>query len=482
MALDITVILAYIAGINIVGFLSSRASTLNEYFLSGRRLPWPVACLSIVATETSSLTFISIPGLAYVSNLGFLQVALGYCVGRVLVAYILLPRYFEGKIETAYEFLQGHFGLSSRRFVSIIFHVTRLLADAIRLFATAIPLSFLLGFEGYWQSILIISVATFAYTLYGGIRSVAVTDAIQMFLYLVSATAVLVLIPHMMGISISEVFSRIPPDRYKIFSSGFNGGWEGVWTTYNVFSGLIGGAFLSFASHGTDHLMVQRALSCRDLAAARKAMIGSGIIVFLQFALFLLVGLFIFALMGGKAYAKPDDIMPDFIVSCVPAGLKGLMLAGLFAAAMSTISASINSISSSTVLDIFMLGKSDMPEKRKVAASRMIAFAWTGVMMGVALLLRNNRSPLVELGLGIASITYGGMLGIFMQAILFRRVSEPASIAGVAVSIAVLLAVSFFTRLFWPWYVPIGFAVSFSIGALCKGLFGDNITTQRRLE
>lgn len=465
MVLDIAVIAAYMIVVNIIGLACARVKSVNDYFLGNRTIPWPVACFSIVATETSSLTFISIPGLAYISNLGFMQVALGYVAGRFLVAGVLLPRYFAGNMETAYQFLQNRFGLTARRAISVLFHITRLLADAIRLFATAIPLSLLMGFDGYWQAIIIIGLTTFIYTLYGGIRSVAIVDTIQLVVYLASAVTGIIVITSIMGMPLQDIFRRIPADRLVFFSTGLEDGVKGFFGTYNIFSGVIGGALLSFASHGTDHLIVQRVLSCRDLNAARKAMVWSGILVFVQFALFLTWGIFIYAALGGMSFDSPDTIMPYFIVNKLPAGIKGMMLAGIFAAAMSTISSSINSISSSTAMDLLLISRREMPEKRKVMLSRLISFGWTCVMMLIAVFLKDTRSPLVELGLSIASITYGGMLGIFIQGALFEKFSDRAALGGVAASIVTVLVISFAFEVFWPWFVPIGFAVSLVAGA-----------------
>jgi len=470
MTLDIAVIISYMALVNIIGIACARVGSINDYFLGSRTIPWPVACFSIVATETSSLTFISIPGLAYISNMGFLQVALGYIIGRVLVATVLLPRYFAGNLETAYEFLQNRFGLLTRRVMAVLFHITRLLADSIRLFATAIPLSLLMGFDGYWQAILIVGATTFLYTLYGGIRAVAITDSIQLGVYVVSAVAGIFIIAHILDMPVLEVYRSVPDAGRAIFSTGAAAGWSGIFGSYNIFSGVIGGAILSFASHGTDHLIVQRILACRNLAAARKAMIWSGIIVFFQFGLFLLWGLFIYAMLGGKKFDIPDTIIPYFIIEHVPAGVKGIMLAGIFAAAMSTISASINSISSSTAMDILRLSEKNITARRKLLISRAISLAWACVMMGIAFLLQNSRSPLVELGLSIASITYGGMLGIFIQGALSDRFSDRAALAGVMASILAVLAVFLLCDLFWPWFVPLGFAVSLLVASVLNRL------------
>jgi SSS family solute:Na+ symporter len=466
MTLDIAVIVIYMAVINVIGILCARVTSVNDYFLGNRTIPWPVACFSIVATETSSLTFISIPGLAYISNMGFLQIAAGYIAGRILVAFILLPRYFAGNLETAYQFIQNKFGLSARRVIAVIFHVTRLLADGIRLFATAIPLSLLMGFDSYWPAIVIIGLTTFAYTLYGGIRSVAITDSIQLGVYLASALVGIFIISYLLDMPLLEVYHKIPEASLTVLSTGMAGGWRGIFESYNIFSGIIGGAILSFASHGTDHLIVQRVLSCRDLPSARKAMIWSGIIVFFQFGLFMIWGLFIYVLLGGRSFDLPDMIMPYFIINKLPPGLKGLMLAGIFAAAMSTISASINSISSSTVMDILQLSRRNLSDRDKLRISRAISFGWSCVLIGIASLLTDTKSPLVELGLSIASITYGGMLGIFIQGIVFEKFSDRAAIAGVMISISAVLFISVACNVFWPWFVPIGFVISFLTGSI----------------
>jgi SSS family transporter len=466
MPLDIAVIAIYMAVINVIGIVCARVTSVNDYFLGNRTIPWPVACFSIVATETSSLTFISIPGLAYISNMGFLQIAMGYVLGRILVACILLPRYFAGDLETAYQFLQNRFGLSARMVIAVIFHITRLLADGIRLFATAIPLSLLMGFDSYWPSILIVGLTTFAYTLYGGIRSVAINDSIQLGVYLASALAGIFIIAHMLNMPLIDVYHKIPDANLSIFSTGTAGGWRGIFGSYNIFSGVIGGAVLSFASHGTDHLIVQRVLSCRNLASARKAMIWSGIIVFFQFGLFMIWGLFIYVLLGSKKFDLPDMIMPYFIINNLPHGVKGLMLAGIFAAAMSTISASINSISSSTVMDILQLPRRNISDRQKLMISRAISFGWSCVMIVIASLLTDTKNPLVELGLSIASLTYGGMLGIFIQGIVFEKFSDRAALSGVMISIAAVLFISLASGIFWPWFVPIGFMISFLSGSL----------------
>lgn len=462
MGIDLVIIAAYLALSVALGLWFSRVKNVTDYFLGGRTVHWTMASLSIVATETSALTVISVPGLAYFSGMGFLQVALGYLVGRVFVALILLPRYFQGNFETVYQFLERRFGHVSRKTVSVIFHITRVLADGVRLFATALPLTVMMQWD-YRVSIIVIAAASLAYTMYGGIRSVIVTDAVQLVFYLGAAVAGLAFISSMMDVSFLELFRRVPPELGRIFHYGDSPG--GHFGSYTVVSGIVGGAFLSFASHGTDHLIVQRVLSCGNLRQARLAMISSGFVIIFQFAVFLLLGLFIREYLGARSFGRSDDVIPDFIVHSLPAGLRGLMLAGIFAAAMSTMSSSINSLSSSTCMDLLELEKREsFPEKKRLGLSRLVSLAWTVVIVLVAVMFRYSSSALVEIGLSIASVTYGGMMGIFVMGRVFDRFDDRAALAGMVMGIAATAAAALGTSLFWLWFVALGFTVSFASG------------------
>jgi SSS family transporter len=470
MTLDLIIIAAYFVIINIIGIRSSRAGSIRDYFLADNRISWPMACFSIVATETSSLTFISIPGLAYTTGVGFMQIAMGYLIGRVLVALFLIPEYYRGKLHTVYEYLQIRFGYSPRLAVSVLFHVTRILADGIRLFATAIPLAMLMGWGDYRMAILIMGVTTLLYTLYGGIRSVVVIDTIQLFIYLAGAFIGLFTVVHLTGSSFADLFMSIPAEKLNIFSTGFSGGSFHIFTGYNIVSGLRGGAMLSLASHGTDHLMVQRGLACSSESSAKKAMVWSGIVVLSQFALFLVLGLFIMIFMQSRHFDRPDEIMPYFIINHIPAGLRGIMLAGIFAAAMSSLASTVNSLSASTVMDILRLHeKSGSPEKQ-VRMSRLISLFWTAVLVIIAMSLSDTKSPLVELGLGISSLIYGGVLAMFFQARFFRNFSDRAAIAGMFCGIAFTVAISRLFVVFWPWFIPVGFIVSLSASSALNSL------------
>jgi len=463
MIIDITIIIVYLLLINIVGVCSSKASDMKAYFLGDNKLPWPTVCLSIAATETSALTVISLPGLAYVSGTGFLQIAAGYIIGRIFVAIFLIPQYYEGKLQTVYEYLQIKFGAVPRTLVSVIFHITRLIADAIRLFATSIPLAMLMGID-YKLAILIMGGATLIYTLWGGIRSVIIIDSIQFFLYLSCALITLFLICHFMDLSFTEIFSTIPAERLNILGNTGN---------YNPLAGIICGTMLSVASHGTDHLMVQRVLSCADESGARKAMVWSGIIVFFQIALFLLAGLFIAQLFGDRYFAKPDEIMPAFIIENVPSGIRGLMLAGILSAAMSTLSSTINSLSASTAIDILRIDKKNLSREKQLRCSKLISLFWAVVLISTATLFNNTQSSLIELGLSVSSLVYGGVLAIFLEARFSKTISDKSAVAGMLLGIAVTITLTRLFNIFWTWYIPIGLCA-----ALATGFFIDKITKQ----
>lgn len=461
MSIDIAIIFAYFIIINVIGIKYSGGSSVGDYFLGNRSVNWVLVCLSIVATETSSLSFLSIPGLAYIRGMDFLQIAFGYLLGRILVAAFLLPKYFQGRFETVYQFLQNRFGIRSRRAISVVFHITRLLADSVRLFATAIPLTLMIGWD-YRLSLLLIGAATFIYTFYGGIRSVIVVDALQLFMYIISVFLGMWFILDAMGISASALLSGLPAGDLRIFSSGLENGAKSLFNSYNLFSGIIGGAFLSFTSHGTDHLIVQRVLACKNERDARKAMVVSGVVIIAQFALFLLFGLFLKALYGARPFTSSDEIVPYFIINSLPSGLRGIMLAGIFAAAMSTLASSINSLSSSTAMDLLRIGERDLPEKRKMALSRGISAFWCVALIAVSMLFSDTKNPLVEIGLSITSIAYGAMMGIFVLGRFFRGMSDTAALFGVLVSVVVMSAIALSGSLFWLWFVVVGFAISFA--------------------
>jgi SSS family solute:Na+ symporter len=508
--LDLAVLVVYLVGVAAWGaWLGRGQKGGRDYFLGGRELPWGAVMLSVIATETSTLTFLSIPGVAYLGTFVFLQLALGYIVGRAIVAWVLLPAYYRGELVTAYQLLEARFGRPTRRFTSAIFMVTRLLADGVRLFATALPLALLTGLP-MPVSILVIGVATAIYTYVGGIRAVVWVDAMQTILYLAGAVAAFValglLVPGGWGgimASASDAGKLVVIDPALDFS-----------LPYTLWAGVLGGAFLSMASHGTDQIIVQRVLTCRDLAGSRKAMVASGFGVLLQFATFLTIGVGLWAYYQGRVFERSDEVFARFIIDALPPGVTGLLVAGIFAAAMSTLSSSINSLASATTYDFWApamgvgsgaaspagagaaspgdagaassagrgaastnaAGATDAEDARMLRVGRAFSSLWTVLLIGAAIVFipLSRAAAAVEVALGIASLVYGGLLGGFALAVLSKRARQPHAIGGIACGVAATTAVWLFARaeVAWPWYVPIGTLVTLGVGWTLARLSG----------
>jgi len=466
---DYIILVAYLIAIALFGILrGGKQTSARDYFLGHDVIPWWVVCFSIVAAETSTLTFISIPGLAYVANLNFLQVTIGYLIGRIVVSVVLLPAYHKGELSTAYAFLEQRFGSKTRSLASVVFLFTRIAADGVRLFATAIPLKFVLGLD-YPTAIALLALVALLYTSIGGVRGVIWVDAIQMVIYFGGAIVALVMLiafdPGGLG-GVTRL--ALEGGKFQVINLGFG---EGFWKTpYTLFAGILGGAFLSMASHGTDQLVVQRVLATKTLAAGRKALIGSGLIVIVQMALFMIVGLFLFGHYNGMSISalgltRADEVFPRFIVEGLPPGVSGFIIAGLFAAALSTLAGSISSMASSTVLDLYKpRARAGLTPAQELRASRLITVFWAGLLILSALFFMNTSHAVVELALSIASFTYGGLLGTFLLGLLFKKPREEDALAGFVGGILVMVTVISLNLVAWTWFTLIGVIATLAIG------------------
>ncbi len=470
--LDYIIIIAYLSIITLIGILSGgRQKSVKDYFLGKDFVPWWAVCFAIVAAETSTLTFISIPGLAYLTNLNFLQLTFGYLVGRIVVAFLFLPAYFQGELSTAYALLENRFGYKTRSFASIIFMFTRTAADGVRLFATAIPLKLMLNID-YPLAILIIGVVALLYTSIGGVRGIIWVDVIQFLIYIggaiISGILLINLIPGGLNqfISIATEFKK-----FEIINLGTSDNLSSFFSKpYTLIAGIIGGAFLSMASHGTDQLIVQRLLATKNLKNAQKAIIGSGVIIIFQFAIFLLLGVLLFAYYG-KLDMRSDEIFPYFIINVIPTGLKGLIIAGLFAAALSTLAGSISSLSSATVLDILIsYFKKFDDDKKKLQASRIITVIWAIILIFTAFLFMESSQAVVEIALSIASFTYGGLLGTFLLGVLNKKATQEDALAGFVAGIFLMITVISLKLTAWTYYTLIGVSITLLIGSILASL------------
>ena len=469
--IDWAVVLAYFAGTIWLGSRLGRGQRdLEDYFLAGRRTPWLAASLSIVGTETSTLTFVGVPAIAFTGDLGFLQVAAGYVVGRFLVAWWLVPAYFEGRIHTAYELLESRFGDRVRRFSSGVFLVSRVLADGVRLFATALVLQALLPMP-LPVAILLVTGVTLYYTMRGGLRAVIWNDAVQLVVYVGGAAlAAWILVRALPGGWAGALPGLEAAGKLRVFDFGW--GWE---RPYTFWAGIVGGAFLTMATHGTDQMFVQRLLACRSAGDARKAVVTSGVLVFGQMVLFLLIGALLFSFYGEFPPATPfesaDQVFPRFIASELPAGLGGLVIAAVFAAAMSTLSSSMSSLASASTFDFGRRLKGS--DAAALRASRVLTAGWAAALAGVAVLARAWGSVL-EAGLTITSITFGPVLGVFGLGVLGRRIRESTVLAAMGVGLLVAAGAQLFTPLAWTWLTPLGAVVTFGLG----WILGDRSAAQ----
>src|SRR5579871_19137 len=460
--LDLAIIALYLIGITLFGLrFRKRHRSLRDYFLAGRDIPWWALSLSIVAAETSTLTIISIPGLAYDTNLTFLQVVMGYVVGRVIISFLLLPHYFRGDLYTAYELIERRFGKNLRSLTAGLFLLTRAAAEGVRVYAVSIVVSIALG-TGEIASIAIITALTLIYTFEGGLAAVIWTDVVQTAIYVGGALVGLVTIAHLVPGGWTAIHSAASTaNKFQVFNFSAS-----PWIPYTFWSGVIGGAFFTTASHGTDQLIVQRLLAARGEKQSVTALISSGVAIFFQFALFLTVGVMLWAYyrVPSSAFGRPDRIYPTFIVTRMPHGISGLLIAAILAAAMSNLSAALNSLSSSSIMDFYARFRPQSDEQRNMRLSRLATLFWALVLFALAIIALHKAGRVVEVGLQIASVAYGVLLGVFLLGVLTRRANQSGAVVGMLCGFAVDLYLWLWTRVPWTWWVLIGSTVTLTIG------------------
>ena len=459
---DLAVICAYLAGVTWFGArFKDRQNSLKEYFLGGRTAPWWAIALSIVSAETSTLTIIGTPPLSYAGTWVFLQMVFGYLLARIVISTIFLPRYFQGQLFTAYELMQRRFGARVRKVTAAIFLVTRSLAEGVRVFAISIVVSIILHTTGTYSILAIICITLF-YTFEGGMTAVIWTDVVQMGMYVLGAV-----------VSFFVLAGRIPGGfSHVVDAAGAAGKFQVLdfhwsWSyPYTFWAGVIGGCFLTTASHGTDQLIVQRLLSARSERESRLALLSSWLVIFVQFTLFLTIGTMLWVYHQGQFFAKDalDRLYPSFIWDALPVGVAGLAMASILAAAMANLSAALNSLASSTVADFYQpLTQGRYSPAHYLRVSRFSTILWGAVLAAIGV-VASHWGSVLESGLSIASVTLGILLGVFLLGILTRRPGENAAITGVLVGVAVMLTVKFATTIPFTWWVLIGSAATFLSG------------------
>ena len=476
------VIAVYLIGLNALGaWIGRTQKDSKDYFLGSRALPWAAVMASVVATETSALTFLSVPGDAYRTGYTFLQLTFGYLVGRIAVSFLLLPAYFRGEIPTAYALLEKRFGVAARRFTSLVFMLTRVMAASVRLAVPAIPIALMTGLP-VWTAILALAGATALYTYLGGLKAVVWIDLIQVVVYLTGAVMSLAILVSRIPGGFAGALSRnaAAGQPAHLFNFAFDPSQP-----YTFWAGVVGGAFLAMASHGADQLIVQRLLACRGLRDAQKALVGSGVLVILQFALFLSIGVCLFAFYGSpvgveEGFRTSDEIFPTFIVMELPGWLSAYLVAGIFSAAMCSESSALNSLASALSLDFVapLAGKEAVEGRKGLLLGRLLTLFWTIVLAGLAVgfSLIPQGQPAVQVALGLASVTGGGLLGAFLLALYVRKARQADAIVAIGAS-ALLMFVLWLgargylpfplaTRIAWPWYSMLGAGITVGVGWL----------------
>ncbi|MBZ5554266.1 MAG: sodium:solute symporter [Acidobacteriia bacterium] len=492
--LDFFVILIYLVGITLFGArFRKKQKSIKDYFLGGKTVPWWAICLSIVATETSTLTVISTPGIAYGGNLAFIQLVFGYVIARFIISLLFIPQYYKGELYTAYELMRRRFGHRIKNYTASIFLIMRGLAEGVRVFAISIVVNialtslfdrFALKHGDVW-SIIIITLLTLFYTFEGGMTAVIWTDVIQLCIYIGGTLIAFAMIWHRIPGGLSEIVS-MAGSKLSFLDFTFS-----LTKTYTFWAGIFGGTFLTMASHGTDQLIVQRLLTARNEHDSKKALITSGFVVLFQFSLFLFIGVMLWVFYQKfpttLAFKTNDYIFPTFVITQLPTGVSGIIVAAILAAAMANLSSSFNSLASTTLMDFYKpLFRPEASDAHYLRLSRWLTVVWGLILIGIAVLARQWGSVL-EVGLTIASVTYGALLGIFLMGVLTRSANERGGMIGMTASLITMVAIQFFPRwapawnewagtgwlriapshivkIGWPWYTLIGTAVTFALG------------------
>lgn len=463
------VLLSYVIAITAFGtWLGRRSRSVQDYFLAGRSVPWWAIAACIVATETSTLTFIGVPGQAYLGNWGFLQLVMGYVIARILIAFLFLPAYFKGSIFTSYELLQRRFGTPVRTVSASIFLMYRTVGDGIRLHAAALVLAVAGGVPEWW-CIALLGVAMILYTEEGGVTATIWTDTIQMFVYLLGAF-----------VCLFAVIERLPDGISGALSAAAQVGKLNVLNfstdpsiAYTFWAGVVGGTFLTLGTHGTDHYLVQRLLVARSQRDASIGLVLSGFVVMAQFVLFLFLGTLFWAYYQGRPFARGDEVLPTFVSTELPGPLTGFILAAIVAAALSP---SLNSMASTTVRDFYLpFFRKDASEADQMRIGRIFTVIWGLLQMGVAVLAQNVSSAL-DRGLAALGYASGPTVGAFLLGVLSKTANTTGTMTGMLVGLVVTvvlgrpIAALGWPGLAWTWNVAVGASVTVAVALLASRL------------
>jgi solute:Na+ symporter, SSS family len=499
-ALDYAVVVAYLAAVAAIGFAATRSKNTYDYFLGGRGIPWWAAGLSVVATETSALTLIGAPIQSLRGDWTYLQLAFGSALGRLIVAQVLLPTYYRAGVYTVYDYLAERFGPATRDAGSVLFFVGRTLGSGVRLYAAAIALVLVLDIS-FPLAMSLIGIVAVAYTVSGGIRSVIWTDVLQASLFLAGGGLALWYLLGQAGgaahvyetLAAGQTATGTPKLRLLDWSLD-------PATAYTVLAGLVGSAFLTMATHGTDQDMIQRCFTCSDERGARRSMVVSAVVTIPLAALFLSVGSVLWVRYGGDAGAAAvaaeiaaqeglrtpaqgfDFIFPHYVISELPAGVRGAIIASILAGSMGSLDSAISALASTGVKNVWeVYFRRGRDEAHLLRVSRWMSIGFGVAIVGVAVWVwfaeetggAQSGFGVLMLGLKVLSWVFPPLLGIFLVGVLTQRGRDLGNLVALAVGVGVLLGVEQWPGWFgtpapfaWTWNALVGCSVAFGVAVL----------------
>ena len=491
---DWFVILLYLGGIIGLGvWFGKDQRNTRDYFLGSRNIPWWGIGVSIVAAETSALTIIGVPAIAYGSNILFIQMIVGYVIARIILAVVMVPHYMKGEIYSPYQLLEQHLGRGPRRLAGGFFLFLETMAAGVRVYVACIPIRLLLGeavcsFGGLVDpilgAILLFVGLSLLYTYIGGVKAVIWTDAVQFGLFLAGGVFALFYIPTLIDGGWGAVMAQ----------AGAAGKLAWLNTTFtfsapfNIWMGVIGGTVMVLSTHGAEQLIVQRVLACRDVADGRKALALSAVLIFPLFLIFLLVGVMLWAFYQGHPFQIPlpearpgiksnDFIFPIFMMTEVPHILKGFLIVAILSAAMSSISSAITSLASVSTMDFVKQIVKGRDEEYFLRFSKISTVFWAAVLVGTAWLTREVTFVL-NAAFSLRGLTAGALLGSLIIALFWKRLGARATMAGMTASLVVMNLIywpanvavtkdwwlrTFGAEVFWPWFTLIGTLVTLGV-------------------
>ncbi|MFN7138218.1 MAG: sodium:solute symporter [Limisphaerales bacterium] len=472
---DWAVTIIYLVGIVLFGLWFGRGlKNTKDYFLGSKNIPWWGVGLSIVATETSALTFIGVPAMAYgVHNLAFIQIVIGYVIARIILAIIMVPLYFKGEIYSPYQLVENAFGAPARRTAAGFFLIAATIAAGVRVYVTCIPLRLMLGFEHNQiiYAILIFVLLSLAYTYVGGVKAVIWTDAVQFFLFVAGGLFTLFYIPSLLEGGFGHAISQADAaGKLQWFNGDFS-----LSMPFNIWMGVIGATFMVMSTHGADQLIVQRVLTCKSVTDGRKALLFSAILILPMFLLFLLVGAMLWVYYtqfpdAAVQGAKPDEVFPLFIMTKIPHVLKGFLIVAILSAAMSSVSSALSALASVSTMDFYKaMSKKVRSEEFYFALSKHSTAAWGIVLIGVAFLTQFLEQGILNAALGLNGLTNGAMLGALLLVLFWRKGSPWPVVTGMLLSLVCMIIIYHYVKLIaWPWYTLIGCTITISVAVVLQ--------------